>query len=282
MEPGGGGVERVDEENKGQASAAAVKTLRLALRLLDVLASAGGSLGVTQLANQVGEPKAKVHRHLTTLKAFGVVEQSKAAERYRLGWKLYQLGQAALEQFDFKRIAEPHAVALRDKVRLSVVLSAPVGGEALVIGSIEYGSGIQISSVPGSIAPATASAQGRIMLAYSGHSQRQRILSEPFPRYTAHTLCDRAEVENRLAEITARFYDYAAEEVMLGINALAAPVFDADEKLIGTVGVVGSIQYVANPPHPDLIAAVQGCAAAISLELGSHVYRGRLRQARPA
>jgi DNA-binding IclR family transcriptional regulator len=277
-ERGGAGV----DENKDPASAAAVKTLRLALRLLDALASAGGSLRVTELANQVGEPKAKVHRHLTTLKAFGVVEQTKAAERYRLGWKLYQLGQAALEQFDFKRIAEPHAIALRDKVHLSVVLSAPVGGEALVIGSIDYGSGIQITSVPGSIAPATASAQGRIMLAFSNPTQRQRILGEPYPRYTAHTLCDRAAIEARLTEIAARLYDYAAQEVMMGINALAAPVFDADDKLIGTVGVVGSIQYVADPPHPDLIAAVQACAAAISLELGSQVYRGRLRQARPA
>lgn len=274
------GSERVDESN-GPASAAAVKTLRLALRLLDALASAGGAMRVTELANQVGEPKAKVHRHLTTLKAFGVVEQAKAAERYRLGWKLYQLGQAALEQFDFKRIAEPHAIALRDKVHLSVVLSAPVGGEALVIGSIDYGSGIQISSVPGSIAPATASAQGRIMLAFANPTQRQRILGDPYPRYTAYTLCDRTQIEARLAEITARLYDYAPEEAMLGINALAAPVFDADDKLIGTVGVVGSIQYIADPPHPDLIAAVQGCAAAISMELGSQVYRGKLRQARP-
>ena len=275
---GGGDV----SDEKDPVSTAAVKSLTVTLRLLDALAAAGGSLRITELANQIGEPKAKVHRHLTTLKAFGVVEQTKASERYRLGWKLYQLGQAALEQFDFKRIAEPHAIALRDRVHLSVVLSAPVGGEALVIGSVDYGSGIQISSVPGSIAPATASAQGRIMLAHSSPAQRQRILSQPYPRYTAHTLCDRAAIEARLQQVTTRLYDYAAEEVMLGINALAAPVFDADDKLIGTVGLVGSIQYIADPPHPELIEAVQSCAAAISLDLGSHVYRGRVRQARPS
>jgi len=271
-----GATKRVDvTDDKDPVGTAAVKSLTVTLRLLDALAAAGGSLRITELANHIGEPKAKIHRHLTTLKAFGVVEQTKASERYRLGWKLYQLGQAALEQFDFKRIAEPHAIMLRDRVHLSVVLSAPVGGEALVIGSVDYGSGIQITSVPGSIAPATASAQGRIMLAYASPAQRQRILSQPYPRYTAHTLCDRPGIEARVADILERFYDYAAEEVMMGVNALAAPVFDADDKLIGTVGVLGSIQYIADPPHPELIEAVQECAAAISLDLGSHVYRRR-------
>ena len=263
-----------DSEESGTA---VVKSLSVSLRVLDALAAAGGAMRVTELAVLLGEPKAKVHRHLTTLKSFGVVEQARTSERYRLGWKLYQLGQAALQQFDLKRIAEPFAVALRDKVNLTVVISTPVGGEALVIANFEYSSGIQISSVPGSIAPATASAQGRIMLAYAGANQRELLLSQSLPRYTPHTLADRTAVETRLRAVAERLYDYAPQEVLIGINTLAAPVFDADDKLVGTIAVLGSIQYITDPPHPDLIAAVQASAAAISLEFGSHAYRRLLR-----
>jgi len=89
-----------------------VRSLAVTFKLLDTMANAGEPMRITEIARQLGESKAKIHRHLSTLRSLGVVEQEKTSEKYRLGWKLFRLGQAAFEQFDLKSIAEPHMARL--------------------------------------------------------------------------------------------------------------------------------------------------------------------------
>jgi IclR family transcriptional regulator, KDG regulon repressor len=270
-------------ERRGQGNGANIKSLRAAIRILDALAAAGEPVRITELAHLLGETKAKVHRYLATLRDLGIVEQARASERYRLGWKLYQLGQAALEQFDLKRIAEPHMTMLRDLMRQTVVLSIPIGGEALVISNIEHtGTAIKIAGVTGSIAPSNASAQGRVMLAYASRPQQQKILNGPLAKLSPYSMTDRHEIETRLALIRKRLYETAASETVVGINTIAAPIFDRDSKVIGTVGILGSVHFIPDPPDAEQVSAVQACAAAISAEFGSDAYRGIARPLSPA
>lgn len=246
----------------------AIKSLSVTLRLLDAMANEGAPQGVTELARRLGESKAKIHRHLATMKAHGIVEQARGSEKYRLGWRLYRLGQAAFEQTDLKDIAMPHMAQLRAQLNLTVVLSIPIGAEALVIASLDQvGGSIKIAGVPGSVAPATASAQGRIMLAYAPRRQQKLILSQPMRQLSPKTLTDKTIIERRLKEIRRRRYEDAPEEVVLGINALAAPVFRSETELVAAVGVIGSIQNLPDPPEKVQIERVLACAATISKEL---------------
>jgi DNA-binding IclR family transcriptional regulator len=61
---------------------------------------------------------------------------------------------------------------------------------------------------------------------------------------------------------------------MLGFSTIAAPIFDAENKLIGTVGIIGAVQYISEPPNPQQIAHVQSCAATISKAFSSNAYQG--------
>ncbi|HRW28733.1 MAG TPA: IclR family transcriptional regulator C-terminal domain-containing protein, partial [Emcibacteraceae bacterium] len=88
------------------------------------------------------------------------------------------------------------------------------------------------------------------------------------------SITDIAEIRKRLNQIRTRLYETAIEEVMLGFSTIAAPIFDSDEKLIGTVGIIGSVQYIADPPNPQQIAHVQSCAATISKIFNSNAYAG--------
>ncbi|MDG1709226.1 MAG: IclR family transcriptional regulator C-terminal domain-containing protein, partial [Emcibacteraceae bacterium] len=208
--------------------------------------------------------------------SLGVVEQEKTSEKYRLGWKLFQLGQAAFEQFDLKAIAEPHMARLRDLTNQSAVLSVPSGGEAMVIASMDNTSSasLRISAVPGSTPPTTASAQGRIVLAYASKEHQNQLLSSPLKAYNEKSLIDLDEIKNRLEIIKKRLYETSIEEVMLGFSMIAAPIFDADNKLIGTIGIIGSIQHISDPPNPQQIVHVQSCAATISKVFNSNAYDG--------
>lgn len=253
-----------------------VQSVVVSWRLLDVMGRSLAPMGVTELAKLLGEPKAKVHRHLTTMRHLGVVEQVQGSEKYRLGWKLYQLGQVAFEHFDLKAIAEPYMAKLRDEVSQSVVLAIPTGVEALFISNLDYTTaGLpKISAVPGTIVPPAASCTGRIMLAFAGKKQQAQVLARPLKAYTKHTITDVETLRRRLELIRRRLYDYGSEELTLGIATVAAPILGAENQLLGAISIVGSVQFIHDPPTPAQIASVQSCAAAVSAQFKSSAYEG--------
>ncbi len=265
----------MNKQNETPENSTMVRSIAVTFKLLDTMVRAGEPMRITEIARQLGESKAKVHRHLSTLRSLGVVEQEKTSEKYRLGWKLFRLGQAAFEQFDLKTIAEPHMVRLRDLTAQSAVLAVPSGGEAMVIASLDNTSdtSLRISAVPGATPPTTASAQGRIVLAYASPDHQEQLLEGPLKAYNEKSLTNIDDVRARLELIKKRLYEVAIEEVMLGFSTIAAPIFDADGNMIGTVGIVGSVQYIADPPKPQQIAHVQSCAATISEAFGSDAYK---------
>ena len=75
-------------------------------------------------------------------------------------------------------------------------------------------------------------------------------------------------LESDVAQVRRRGWAVAPEESLMGVNALAAPIFDASGQLAGTIAVVGSIQHLPATPDNALIAAVQQAAAAVSERLG--------------
>jgi IclR family transcriptional regulator, KDG regulon repressor len=268
-------MESIDEDrSSGSRTSSTIQSVAASWRLLDLLGRSVVPMGVTELGHALHEPKAKVHRHLSTLKHLGVVEQVHGGDRYRLGWKLYQLGQVAFEHFDLKTIAEPFMARLRDDVAQSVVLAIPTGVEALFIANVDYTAAGQakISAVSGTVVPPGVSSTGRIILAYANRKQRDHILSAPLKKYTKHSITDPVAVRARLEDIRERLYDYADQELTLGISTVAAPILDAGGQLLGVVSIVGSIQFITDPPVTSQILHVQRCAAAISSRFKSTAY----------
>ncbi|HEV7268264.1 MAG TPA: IclR family transcriptional regulator [Falsiroseomonas sp.] len=259
-----------DEQPEGTA---AVRSVLMAVRVLEAMALAGGPLRVSDLARQLDEPKGRVHRHLVTLRKAGLVAQEAATERYHLTWRLFQIGQAAGEQFDLKRLAEPAMHRLRDAAGQSVLLAVPAAGEPLVVHALEAPNKVSITVQPGNRPPLHCSAQGRLMLAFAPEEVRERVLAGPLEAPTPESMTDPVQLRARLAAVCARLWDTAPSETLLGINVLAAPLFAAGDVLVGTLGLVGSVQFVRDPPDAKMLAALQEAAAEVSARLGSERYR---------
>jgi DNA-binding IclR family transcriptional regulator len=82
----------------------------------------------------------------------------------------------------------------------------------------------------------------------------------------AHAL--RAEIET----VRARGWSDAPEQLFTGINALAAPLLQADGSLFGTLAIVGSIHYLpasADPQHVDsLLRTSREISAMLGFQAG--------------
>jgi IclR family KDG regulon transcriptional repressor len=113
-----------------------------------------------------------------------------------------------------------------------------------------------------------ASAHGKVMLAFAPLPMRARVLGQPLPRFTDRTIVSVRKIEQELLEITRLGFSTAPEEAILGLNAVAAPIFDAQDACIASVALVGSIQFLPEKPRPSDVAQLVETARQISRKLG--------------
>ncbi|MEI6028689.1 MAG: IclR family transcriptional regulator [Betaproteobacteria bacterium] len=253
-------------------SAGANQSITAAARVLGELAGAGQPLGVTDLARRLGESKARVFRHLATLRQVGFVSQEPGGDRYQLGWNLYRLGMAAGEQFGLARVAQRHMTELRDRTQESTAMAVPAGGDALIVTSIPSERQVALSIKPGVVIAANYSALGRVLLTFADQRVQQQVLARPMLALTPQSLTDPAVLRQRLALIKERWWEVAVNENSYGIATLAAPVFDSANRLCAAVAIVASSLRIAEPADPELLGHVHACAQAISAELGSSAW----------
>ena len=255
-----------------------VRSVQIALDVLEAVAFSGEELGVTQLAERLDLTKGSVHRHLLTLVERGYLVQNPVNTRYAIGPKSRLLARLAPD-VDLLQLAEGSMRELRDQLGHSVVLSARTPRGALVLNTVQGTFAIEIGVRPGSELSFHGSAQGKILLAFAPRPQQERVLSRPLQSFTTHTLVDRRLVEEELVRAVKLGFASAPEEAMLGINSIAAPIFDEKDACVGAVALVGSIQFL--PAQPDLasISALKATADQISRKLG-HGRPETIREAR--
>jgi IclR family transcriptional regulator, KDG regulon repressor len=257
-----------------------LESVGIVFRLLDELALARRPLGVTELAQIVGEPKPRVYRHLASMKQVGAVEQDPITEKYRLGAKLVVYGTAASEQFDLRAVADPYLTRLRDVTGQTAVLAVATHDSALVVAVAESTRSVVISVKPGNRPATHCSAQGRLVLAYLDQVAQQRVLRRKLQKFTDRSMVDPAEIQARLAIIRERLYEDADGELLEGVNLLAAPIFRERDVLVGSIGVVGPSRDVPSPPTADLLNAIRSTAAELSVQLHSDIYQRVLGNSR--
>jgi len=248
-----------------------VRSVRIALDVLEAVAFSGEEMGVTQIAERLKLTKGSVHRHLLTLVERGYLVQNQATSRYAIGAKGRLLARLSPDA-DLVHIAEGPMRDLRDQCGLSVVLSSMTPRGALVMLTIAGTSAIEIGVRPGSELPYHASAQGRVMIAFAQPDMQQRALAQR-PRLTPNTPTEITVLEKEMARIVRRGYGTAPEETMIGINAAAAPIFDVNDVCVASVALVGSIQFLPASPPAKLVNALKACAHDISRKLGYSGHR---------
>lgn len=233
------------------------------LRILQHVAFAELPQGVTQIASKVELAKSAVHKHLQTLIEHGMIVQDPATSLYRLGPKVWLMGQAAPEGQVLTEIAQPLMQAARDELGLGVVLSVPTLKSAFVLATMRSNQPIDIGVRPGSELQLHSSAQGKIFLAF-GASELWQQVRAPLAMVTPKTITTVDELSRDIERIKQLGYAVAPEESLLGINALAAPIFDARGVLVGSIGLIGSIQHLLAEPSAHQLDVLMKLTRTIS------------------
>jgi len=245
-----------------------IESVMLTLRILESLAASHDDKGVTQLARELGSTKARIFRHLQTLRNLGYVVQNPQTEKNGVGARLYVLGQLAAERFNVVGAVRPAMERLRDQVHETTVFSTILDRQVTILSLLKGANPIEIGLRLGSIFDLHATAQGKIALAYGPPAVLDSFLKQKLARHTPHTVTDPERLRAELQAVRGRGWATAPEETLIGINALAAPVLGDGGKLVGALAIVGSIQHIPAAPPRDQIDAVVSAARLASQNVG--------------
>jgi IclR family KDG regulon transcriptional repressor len=243
-----------------------IQSVKTALDILESIAFCSEGAGVTQIAERVHLTKGSVHRHLQTLVDRGYLAQDAATTRYHLGSKSRLLSQLSPE-LDLVRAADGPMRKLRDLLGQTVSLTEMTPRGALVLATLVGSSPIEIVVRLGSELAFHSSAQGKVLLAFAPPAIQERELRKPLHTFSSKTKINRRELTAELEKIRRLGYASAAEEMLLGLNAIAVGIFNEAEACVGAIAIVGSIQYVSAVPDKRSLAALKDTAREISESL---------------
>ncbi len=221
------------------------KSLQKALRILVYMGEQAPEAGVTQLASELGLTKATVHRLLNTMERFELIERNAESERYRLGLKLQQLGNKAVESRSLRSEAHRLLLEMSRRSRESVSLAVPTPGGVICLDRLDSPHTIiNVCTPVGAKFPAHCTAAGKAILAYMLDEEINEIVKRNGQRqYTQFTITQLSD-------------------------GVAAPVLSAHERVIAALGIAGPTLRFRGKELVQKVNLVTEIAARLAMGLG--------------
>ena len=245
-----------------------LESVDLVLRLMELLANSPAPRRLTEIATELGISKARAHRHLRALLHHGYVRQHADTERYEIGVKVLVLGEAVRDRFDVLTAMRPQMLRLRESTSQTVTASALVDDAVVVLELLQGRTLIEFGVRPGAALDMHASAHGLVALAFGPPRLRDKALTTPLRAWTRATVTKPKELSVAIEKVRRQGWATAPDQVMPGVNALAAPVFDHRGAWCGTLALVGSTQFIPGRPPKLLVEQVTTAAAEVSRSMG--------------
>jgi DNA-binding IclR family transcriptional regulator len=196
-----------------------------ALSVLEALVRAGGPVTLTELMQATGLPKPSLHRTLALFEDGGYVQREPSGRGYAVGPRLESLGLAILTNDAVATLRRAILRQLVADVGETCNLAMLRKGEVVYLDRVEAEWPLRLHLPVGGTVPAHCSASGKLLLASMPPAQRDALVAAmPLPRFTGHTITDRALMAKELDRILAAGYALDNEEYVAGVACVAVPV----------------------------------------------------------
>jgi len=248
-----------------------LSSVTTAIRLLKAFTESDREIGISALSKKLGVSKSTVHRVATTLVAEGLLEQNPETDRYRLGLALFSLGTLVRRRMDIPNEAKPFLSKLRDSSKENIHLAVLQGNEVVYVYDMESSQAVRVRPHLGASKPLNCSAEGLTILAWQSEDFIDKALSGPMLPRTDNTMTDPVKIKARLEKIRSDGFALEDEESEIGMRCVAAPIRDAEGKVVAALGVAGPSQRLSTHAIKNFAPQVREAAESISMRLGYRV-----------
>jgi DNA-binding IclR family transcriptional regulator len=238
--------------------------------VLNLLADGESELGVREIARRLALAPSIVQRLLQTLEQFGYVERAAGGQKYRVGYRAFQVGQRYLAHGDLHAASLPELRIMTDHEQINAYVGVLRDRAMVYLEALQSRGPIAIVSTPGSRAHLHSTAFGKALLAELDDDQVAALLGrEPFPRLTAKTKRRLRPLLQDLREVRRTGYAVSDEENIDNVFAIGAVLRDASGQAIAAVSGAVPRHRLDRTDIERLRRIVQGAAERISRRLGA-------------
>lgn len=248
----------------------AVRSVERAVAILDLLAEGGWRTGA-DLARELNVHRSTALRLLGTLERHSLVERDLRTARYRLGRRLPQLASVVTGEFDLRYLARPVCEQVAAMSGETATFELLIADDIVPIEQSAAATSVVTINWLGRHYPVHCTASGKAFLAFGPEAVRERLLARPLSQVTPRTVTDRAELEVQLEAARESGVAKTYEELEMGLDAIAAPIFGPNGEMVAALDVSGPSHRLRG--RPELERMTREGAADLSRRLGYRAHR---------
>ena len=247
-----------------------VPALEQALRVLFRMAQAESAhMNLTEICEEVGMHKSTAFCILHTLRKYGLVQTSGRGQGYTLGPGLIGLSRRFLDTLSAPKLAEPLLAELATKAGATAALGLIADKNVFVAAKHEGGRVIGITMRVGHRFPLTYGCHGKAIAAFLPEKELDTLLQDEEPYFHGDpSKFDRDRLNEEMSRCRRDWFAEDLEEMVPGLNVVAAPVLGPNERPIGYIAVLGLLSAEAARECGPLVAEA---GKTMSRQLGARV-----------
>jgi len=237
---------------------------------LEALAEEGeNGVGITQLSKQLNLPKSTIHQILSVFKSTRFVEQNPEDRKYRLGLRIFELGNVVQSQLQLRKIAHPYLYELSRKTNETTYLVVLEGGRIVYVDCVESTARLRAHPVFGIKVPLHCTSLGKAIMAFLPEEKIDQVIQEEgLERFTENTITNPEVLKRELKEVRKRGYAIDNMEHEEGIRCVGAPIRNHRGEVFAAISVSGPSQRF-DPRRIEVMAKlVIEAAEEISKKMG--------------
>ncbi|WPG40630.1 IclR family transcriptional regulator [Variovorax sp. EBFNA2] len=267
-----------------------IQSIEVGGQLLRALVHHGRPMALKDLAREADMTAAKAHPYMVSFGRLGLIEQDRASGHYLLGPLALQLGLISLQQADPVHIATALIGQLAQQIGHTVALAVWGARGATIVRTAESPSPVHVNMRHGTVFSLTNTASGRVFAAYldpavvraqlEDERQRQKQrkgAAEPAPPAgmpPVQPLPSWSDFARQCQEVRDHGISRSDGEVIEGVSAMAAPVFDHTGAIVLAVTAIGPAGIFHTAWDGEIARALKACAGTVSQRLGASNNQG--------
>lgn len=221
--------------------------------ILEAFTVDDSSLSLADLVRRTGVAKATVHRLCQELVVWGLLER--AGCNYRLGLRLFEIGQRVHRQRILREVAQPYMEDLLLATQETIHFAIHDGLDVVYLEKILPHRGLSEESRVAGRLPLYCTATGKAILAFSRPSLFGEVVRNGLKPFTRRTITSPGLLRGQLERIREQGIATEAEEIRLGYMSMAVPVFGLQETPAGALSITAPTYRVDAAAHASALRA---------------------------
>lgn len=245
------------------------QTIERAALILACFSAEAPHLTLAELAGKLGLNQSTAYRYVATLQAAGLLERDPRRGGYRLGLRVIELSNIALNHNEVRKHALEEMDRLRDDLNLLVSLGVLFEADVLHIAHSVPAHWPPWYTTVGRRAVAHCTSLGKVLLAARPWPEVTGLIDRHGWRpYTPNSIQDAGRLERELAGVRGQGFAIDNEERNLGTACVGAPVRDYTGQVIAALSVSGKTERVTPEFRARAIPRIREAADRVSFQLG--------------